>query len=265
MHEMPLLLPRSAFSPREAARAGDMWRLFQDVAVGGSMQAGWPPERYRDEGVSFIVRSMEVVHHRETLYGEPLTGHTWPSRIRRAMFFQRECRITGPGGPVASATQHWVHVSSALDLVKASEEMLGDFLEEEHGPSVMLPDREPVDRVEGPSFTFECWRNWMDPLAHVNHPAYVDWCDEALARWLASAGHDPVRLQPVAESAKYKGGVVAGETVTVATALVAQADGAAVFEHVVRVGDERAKLTTVRRLHGEEGPSALLALPSAAE
>lgn len=266
MHELPLLLPRSAFSPREAARAGDVWRLFQDVAVGGSMKAGWPPERYREEGVSFIVRSMEVVHHRETLYGEPLTGRTWPSRVRRQMFFQRECRITGPLGPVASATQHWVHVSSALELVKASDAMLAAFPEEDHGASVALPDREPVERVEGPELSFECWRTWMDPLAHVNHPAYVDWCDEALSRWLERAGHDPVRLQPVAESAKYRGGVVGAERVTVTTALIARAGDAAVFEHAVRVGDDdRAKLTTVRRRHGEEGASALLALPHLAE
>src|SRR5690606_21392434 len=83
MYAVDVMLPRSAFTPRETARAGDVWRLFQGVAVGGSIQAGWPPERYREEGVSFVVRSMVVVHHREAIYGERLVGTTWPSRFRR--------------------------------------------------------------------------------------------------------------------------------------------------------------------------------------
>src|SRR5690606_7203923 len=100
MYSVDVSLPRSAFTPRETARAGDVWRLFQDVAVGGSIQVGWPPARYRDEGVSFIVRSMVVVHHAETIYGEALTGTTWPSRFRRGLFFRRECRVRSPRGPI---------------------------------------------------------------------------------------------------------------------------------------------------------------------
>src|SRR5688500_9449821 len=104
MHEEAFVLPRSAFSPREAARAGDVWRLFQDVAVAGSIAGGWPPERYRAERTSFVVRSMIVVHHREAIYGEALVGRTWPSRFRRGLFFRRECRVASERGPIASAT-----------------------------------------------------------------------------------------------------------------------------------------------------------------
>ncbi len=262
MHEVPLLLPRSAFTPRETARAGDVWRLFQDVAVGGSIQAGWPPERYRAEGVSFIVRSMVVRHHRETVYGDALVGETWPSRFRRGMFFQRECRLRGPHGPVASATQHWVHVASDLSLVRASDALTEAFAVEERDPPVELPVFEATPERVGPPLAFDCWHTWMDPLAHVNHPAYVDWCDEALARWLVANGHDAAQVQPVAEAAHYRLGVVAGERVEVTSALVGRtAEGDAVFAHEVEVaGERRAKLTLVRRLAGEDGASALLDL-----
>lgn len=267
MHEVPLLLPRSAFTPRETARAGDLWRVFQDVAVGGSIQAGWPPERYREAGVSFIVRSMVVVHARETMYGERLMGTTWPSRFRRGMFFQRECRVQAGGEPIASATQQWVHVASDLSLVKASEELSSCFGVEDHGPPVELPSREAIEPRGGPRLSFECWHTWMDPLAHVNHPAYVDWCDEALARWMVAAGMDPVQVRPVAESAHYRLGVVAGERVDVTTDLIGRTEaGDAVFAHEVEVaGERRAKLVTIRRLATEHGDSALLALtPSSA-
>jgi acyl-CoA thioesterase FadM len=268
MFEVSVALPRSAFSPREAARAGDVWRLFQDVAVGGSIRAGWPPARYREEGVSFIVRSMVVRHHREAIYGEPLTGSTWPSRFRRGMFFRRECRVSSPDGPVASATQEWVHVTSdpasgELKLARASDSLVEAFAVEAHDGPVTLPEVEPLERERRTHrFELECWHTWMDPLDHVNHPVYVDWCDEALSRAMAAAGLDPVRLSPVAEKASFERGVTATERVRIETRLVGRsAGGAAVFEHRVSASGRRcARLTTVRRLAGEVGESALLAL-----
>jgi acyl-CoA thioesterase FadM len=266
MYEVSVSLPRSAFSPREAARAGDVWRLFQDVAVEGSVCAGWPPERYRDEGVSFIVRSMVVRHHREAVYGEELTGRTWPSRFRRGMFFRRECRVGSPDGPVASATQEWVHVTSErgsgeLKLARASDALVEAFEVETHDGPVALPEVEPIEGSRTHRFELECWHTWMDPLGHVNHPAYVDWCDEALSRAMAAADLDPVRLSPVAEEASFKSGVVAGDRVRIETRLAGRAEDAAVFEHRVGVGDRScARVVSVRRLAGEVGETALLAL-----
>jgi len=262
MFDVPVSLPRSAFSPREAARAGDLWRLFQDVAVGGSTAAGWPPERYRAEGVSFIVRAMTVTHHRETLYGEPLVGRTWPSRFRRGMFFRRECRVEGEGGPVASATQEWVHVTADLKLAPASPALADAFAVEEHEPSVALPALERIEGARVHTFEFECWHSWMDPLDHVNHPAYVDWADEATARAMAAEGLDPVALQAVAEEARFQSGVVAREAVRLETQVVGNAaDGAVALSHRVAVGERTcAKVLTVRRLRGEDGPSALARL-----
>lgn len=262
MYEVDVSLPRSAFSPRETARAGDLWRLFQDVAVGGSIEAGWPPERYREEGVSFIVRSMVVLHHAETIYGEALTGRTWPSRFRRGMFFRRECRVSSPRGPIASATQEWVHVSSKLELVKASDALVSAFPVEELEPSIELPAYEPIESARTHRFTLTCWHTWMDPLAHVNHPAYVDFCDEATSRAMLEAGVDPQRLSPVAEEARFTSGVVAGEEVVIHTRVIGRAaDGSAVIEHKVEAdGRASARVVAIRRLAGEAGESALLAL-----
>ncbi len=262
MIEVDVMLPRSAFSPRETARAGDVWRLFQDVAVGGSTGAGWPPERYREEGVSFIVRSMAVLHHRETIYGEPLEGRTWPSRFRRGLFFRRECRVSSPRGPIASATQEWVHVSANLELVRAPDSLVSAFGVEDHEPPVELPAYERIDDARTHRFELTCWHTWMDPLGHVNHPAYIDFCDEATSRAMAEAGLDPQRLSPVAEEAKFKSGVVAMDAVTILTRVIGRTDeGAAVLEHAVEVaGRACARAVTIRRLVAEEGETALFAL-----
>ena len=67
-----------------------------------------------------------------------------------------------------------------------------------------LPDSPPAELPEvatpreGMPFRFEveAWWTWMDPLDHVNHPAYVDRCDEGISRRMAAAartveGGDP--------------------------------------------------------------------------
>ena len=263
MFETELILPRSAFSPRERARAGDVWRAFQDLAVGDSIAAGWPPERYRDEGVSFVVRSMRAVHHRETRYGERLVGRSWPSRFRRGMLFRRECRLAGPdGAPLASATQGWVHVGADLSPARASEALVAAFRPDEREPPIELPPHEPLSGGVEHTFELECWHTWMDPLGHVNHPAYVDWADEATSRAMIARGLDPVDLRPVAESARYRSGVRATERVTISTRVTGRTEGgAAVLRHDVSVGErEAARVVTVRRLAGERGDRSRLEL-----
>lgn len=262
MYAVDVMLPRSAFTPRETARAGDVWRLFQDVAVGGSIQAGWPPERYREEGVSFVVRSMVVVHHREAIYGERLVGTTWPSRFRRGMFFRRECRVRSPRGPIASATQEWVHVTAGLELVKCSDALASAFPVEEHDPPIELPRFERIEGARTHRFELTCWHTWMDPLGHLNHPAYVDFADEATSRAMCEAGLDPITLSPVAEEAVFKSGIRAGDRVVIETRVVGRAeDGSAVLDHAV-LANERpsARVVAIRRLAGERGDSALLRL-----
>jgi acyl-CoA thioesterase FadM len=248
-----LTLPRNAFSPREAARGADLWRACQDVAVWESTRVGWPPSRYRDEGTSFLVRTMSVVHHRETSYGEPLTGRTWVSRIRREMFSTREVRIEGAAGPVCDATQEWVHVAADLSPTRAPRTLLDAFpIDAQQGASVAMPAL-AVSEPDAPvhALRFRCWHVWMDPLAHVNHPMYVDFADESLACVVARAGISPVALVPVAETATYRAGVTADVEVCVESRLAGMtASGDVVVTHrVLGTGGELcATLTTVRRL-----------------
>lgn len=250
-------LPRHAFSARDAARAGDLWRAFQEVAVEASTAAGWPPSRYRDENVAFVVRSMTVVHAREALYGERLTGSTWVSRMRRDMFSTREVRIAGEHGPLSSARQEWVHVAAAnntLEPARGSQALLEAFLPEPSPagdrspelPAIVTELAEHAPHV----FELEAFHTWMDPLDHANHPAYVDWADEALSRALAGAGIGPIGLVPVAEEATFRSGVVAAERVRVETrAMGTTAAGDLVCDHrVVAGGRLCASVTTVRRL-----------------
>lgn len=260
-----LMLPRNAFMPRDAARAGDVWRTCQDAAVWGSSRRGWTPKRFRDERCGFIVRRMVVVHHRELAFGDPVAVETWVSTFLRGMITNREIRLTVGGEPAVSATQEWVFVAvegSQVRPTRAPPAITSVFTTHEGAPMDPVPPvPEPGDDATWRELSFEAWHAWMDPLAHANHPLYVDWCDEALARIFAAAGLDPFEVAPASEELVFKSGVVAPERVTVRTTCGGlDAAGDAVFHQRVLGGDGRlcASATLRRRVPGGDG-SALVA------
>ena len=262
-YDIPLMLSRHCFTPRDVARAGDLWRAFQDAALLGSSAVGWPPTRYREEGIAFIVRTMTAVHLREIRYGEPVKAQTWVSEFRRRIITPRQIVIYASGEPAVMATQEWVHVKERIKQgqgiapARASQALVDSFTAVDEGPVAELPPYEPV---EGPrySFRFEVWHTAMDPLAHANHPLYLDWCDEATSRVLHAKGLDAQRLVPVAEFIKWKQAVHAPETLDVRSQLIGQTpSGAAVIQHhIVKATVPEvvaAEAVTVRELLGEPG------------
>lgn len=263
VEEFPLQLSRHAFSPRDAARAGDLWRLLQDAAVLGSSRRGWPPERYRSEQCAFVVRTMTVHHHRESAFGETLQVRTWVDSFKRGMFTDRQIRVSSGSDPITSATQRWVHVVlPGLKPARASDALIDSFGLEVLDPSVQLP---AWSEAEGPShsFSFEAWHTWMDPLAHANHPAYIDWLDEALARALASAGLDPQAVVARAEQLTFRSGVLAPERVQITSRLVGVTEaGEAVLHHEIAGEGGRicADGHTVRALAGGDSGALIDAL-----
>ena len=182
-----------------------------------SINAGWSPERFRIEGVAFIVYKMTLLHEAQTPYGAVLDTKTWVSRLRRRTLCTREVRIRTGERLVAAATQEWVHVDfQTLKPKQGTMETAAAFPEIDVEPSVKMPSFDELSGVEN-EFHFDMWHTWADPLAHANHPAYIDWCDEATSRRMLDAGLDPVLLRPVAEQVTFRSAVLPGERVTVRT------------------------------------------------
>lgn len=243
----PYALPRTAFSPREAARAGDVWRAFQDIAVEAATRKGWSPMRMRASGSIWVVRSMTVLHAHETMFGEPLEGASWVRRTRRGMLSTREVRLYDSAGLVAAGSQEWAHlgVAGLCRMPQSMEDDLGLF--DEGG--VDLPSHTPK---EGASFgfEFEVWETWSDPVGHVNHPQYVDFCDESVSRHMRERGVDPLVLVPVAETVTFRAELKPRDRVRVSSKLVGvTASGDLVFEHVIgtEATPRAADARTVRR------------------
>ncbi len=262
-----LPLPRHAFSPRERARAADLWRLLQDVAVEASSAAGWPPERYRRAGTAFVVRAVTVVHHREARYGESAEARTWVWRFLRDTLCTREVRVSAGGEPLLSASQQWAHVlwdGERMRPSRAPASLREAFRDAPLEPSVELPHHQRAPSKRTHRWTLPVWHTWMDPLAHVNHPSYLAWADEALARLVAEAGLDPQRLVPVAERAVFHRALTAPGEVTVTTRRLGPVEPNAIaFEHHVldTQGQLAARIRTVRALEGLESHHWLEAVP----
>jgi acyl-CoA thioesterase FadM len=267
--ELSLHVPRHAFSVRERARAGDLWRAFQEAAVLGSSAVGWPPHRYRAEGCAFIVRRMVAVHDSELRYGEGLRATTWVRTFARGLVTHREIRLSTPDGrPVARASQEWVHVAfSAADgavtlrPARAPEHLRAAFdLEDYDMPPELPPVSDRFDPAPDHAAALSLRLIEMDPLGHLNHPAYVDLADEATSRVLLRAGLDPVALAPLAEAVTFRAGLCAPGDVRVHARLLGRAGEGVAIGHRFFTPDGRlaAEATTVRVLAGL-GPAPLVA------
>lgn len=243
----PVSLQRHAFGPRLVARAGDVWRAMQDVVVDQSASVGWTPERYLQANTMFVVRTMTVRHHREVRIGEAMLGRTWPSRARRQMLFTRQVRLFAGHELLAAASQEWAYLSRDLQPTRAGPEIFEAFKLIEGYPEVDLPSFVSLADQQLHVFDFTTWHGWMDPHGHANHAAYIDYCDEGVARVVAAEGEDPQRLVPVAETVHFRAAIGAGELITVETKAAGHAHGARVFEHRILSGERVcATATTVR-------------------
>ncbi len=257
--EFPVSLPRNAFNAREAARAGDIWRAFQDAATTGSIRAGWGPSRYREHKTSFLVYRMLVVHQGETRFADSLQARTWVSDFRRRTLSTRQIRICRGEAPLAAATQDWVHVDAeTLKPKQASEEFAACYPVVDLEPSVHFPSFEAHPGAEE-VFDFHMWQTWSDPLGHANHPAYVDWCDEATSRRMLGAGLDPVLLRPLAERVRFQRSVQPGEYVRIVTRRIGVIGAqAVVLQHQIETEQGAAAEATSIRSLAEQHPSRLI-------
>ncbi len=247
--EFAATVPRHAFNAKGVARAADVWRTFQEVAIEASARAGWPPPRYRENKSAFVMRSMTVQHLQSLHYGEPLRARTWIRDMRRGgMLCSRQVELWSKRGLLCEGTQNWVHVSDQLKPMRASDELLAAFPVHHEGDDVQLPPHETVD---GPvvEMGVDVWHGWMDPLDHVNHPAYLDWADETVFRRMHERGLNPQDLVPVAEHAVYLRGVSATQRAVVRTRAVGVTPDGVKLEHAVYVGSQKCvELHTVRRM-----------------
>lgn len=239
--------------PRAVPRAAGLWRVMQQVVMQASVEAGWPAERFKAEGVGFVVVAMSVRHHREPHFGEPLQGRTWVRDFRRRSLSHREVRLVGPAGGLTDATQRWAHVDASGTLCPASDAVVADFpATQVDDPQVRLERgvRDPSERWH--EHALDCWFHHVDYQGHANHPMFIEWMDESTARAAHAGGLSPHDLVPVAEEVHFQAAVPGGQPVTVRTRVRGRTDQAVVLEHRLTdpAGKALSRGLTWRRLLG---------------
>ena len=261
VEKFAVVLTRRAVSPRDVARPGEVWRMCQEVAVQASIRAGWSPGRLAAHGSGFVVSDMVVEHFRELNYAERTTARTWNRDFRRGVLTHREIRLSGDRSPLARATQRWVHIQRGahgeIQIGRASPEIIAAYGSvSTPAPTARCPrPAVPTERGRAGQFELEVWQTWMDPNGHVNHPMYVDFADEAVARHAADAGLDPQQIYPVAERIRFRQAAVAGDRIMIETTALGTLDtGEVVFEQLIRrIADSTvvAQVSLVRGHHTE--------------
>ncbi len=252
-----VVLTRRSVSPRGVARPAEVWRMCQEVAVQASIRTGWPPARLAAHGSGFVVSEMVVEHFREMSYEERASARTWTRDFRRGMLTHREIRLSTGAGPLARVTQRWVHVKRGtrgeFQIGRASPELLAAFAPvSTPAPEAQCPQPAiTTERGRSDQFELDVWQTWMDPNGHVNHPMYVDFADEAVARHAAEAGLDPQQIYPVAERVRFRTAAVAGDRIVVETTAVGVLEsGEVVFEQLIRRVADFAVLAQVTLIRG---------------
>jgi len=62
---------------------------MQSAAVAHSAAQGWPPERYRELGLGWVVRSHKIEYLQPALCGEEIVVRTWVAAMKRATSLRR--------------------------------------------------------------------------------------------------------------------------------------------------------------------------------
>ena len=164
--------------PDGRARVSTLLRYAQDIAWRHSEALGFDRDWYRDRGLGWVVRGVELEVHEALPMGQTMrlstavVGHRriWARRMA-------ECHLAD-GRQAAKITTDWVLLDGRNRIVRIPEDFGVAFMNPEVDSEILrVPafDGEPAS-----SLSFRVRPRDLDPLDHVNNAVYVDWIDEAL-------------------------------------------------------------------------------------
>jgi acyl-CoA thioesterase FadM len=181
-----------------AVRAAVHLRWFQEIAFGHSAALGFPLSWYEAHRLFWVVRRVHLIVHAPAGYGETVVCTTRVTGARRIMCRRTsDARRTG-GAAVAACVTDWVFTAGGVAAVGIAEELTRAF------PSMRraiapLPLEEPP-APDRPRAALRPRLGDLDAMGHVNHPAYVDLLDDAVAR---AGGGETVTAYPRTYDLRY--------------------------------------------------------------
>ena len=157
-------------------------RYAQDLAWVHSQAAGFSREWYGGRGLVWLIRAVELELLDDVRYGTTLDATTEVLGFRRVWARRKsEFRRTGEERMLAVATIDWVLLNNRGVPVRVPREIV-ELFDGDGTDEAFTPLR--IDVAPTPAHAsvtrFTARRAELDPMAHVNNAAYLDYLDEQL-------------------------------------------------------------------------------------
>lgn len=166
--------------PGGGLRSSGYLRYAQDLAGIHSQSSGFDRDWYASRGLTFLVRAVELDIVGDVQYGTELVASTEVLGFRRVWARRRsEFRAPGAERPVAIAITDWVLLNARGAPTRVPAEIVEAFVELEANFTPMRLDLPPTP-ADASTYPIVVRRSEIDPMAHVNNAAYVDYLDEQL-------------------------------------------------------------------------------------
>ena len=175
-------------TPDGLAKTSALLGYLQDVAWRHSEVLGFPRAWYRERGLAWVVRAIDVTLTAPIRDGDEIRVSTRISGFRRVMARRRSELRAADGATIGDVSVDW-----AMTDGRAPARIPGDF---RRVPGIALSPFAPtrVDLPATPRGALELRLvprlRELDPMGHLNNGVYLDWLDEAVA---AAGGADDVR------------------------------------------------------------------------
>lgn len=168
-------------------------RYAQDLAWMHSQAAGFSRDWYAGRGLVWLIRAVELELLEEAPYGTTVEATTEVLGFRRVWARRKsEFRRAGEQRLLATATIDWVLLNGRGVPVRVPPEIVGLFGSGAEGAFTPLRIDVPPAPTDASVTRFAVRRSELDPMAHVNNAAYLDYLDEHRAA--AGGSEDVVRL-----------------------------------------------------------------------
>jgi acyl-CoA thioesterase FadM len=176
--ERPYRVRFDEAGPDGLLRSSGYLRFAQDLAWIHSEGAGFGRDWYGQRGLTWLVRAVELDILSEVLYGTDLVVSTEVVGFRR-VWARRRSQFHTPGSerPQAEAITDWVLLNARGAPTRVPAELVDHFAD---GVTSFTPLRLELPPTPATANTLQVAvrRSDLDPMAHVNNAAYLDYLDE---------------------------------------------------------------------------------------
>lgn len=176
--ERPYRVRFDEAGPDGYLRASGFLRFAQDLGGIHSDSAGLGRDWYNARGLTWLVRAIELDLLGNVAHGSVLDVSTEVVGVRRVWARRRsEFKSAGHERMVGVAITDWVLLNAAGRPVRPPQEVLEVFGGDsaDFSPMRMATPKAPESAIPR---EFRPRRSELDPMAHVNNAAYIDYMDE---------------------------------------------------------------------------------------